>query len=64
MIMKSDASLVGKITWEFILISDNIGMIELLHDINLLIDVFLKKGLLLNVGFANDFDSVVHISGL
>lgn len=39
-------------------------MIELLHDINLLIDVFLKKGLLLNVGFANDFDSVVHISGL
>jgi hypothetical protein len=37
---------------------------KFLHDVNLLIDVFLKKGLLLDVCFADYLDCVEHIIGL
>ena len=36
-------------------------MVKLLHDIDFLIDVLLKKRLLLDVLFADNFDCVEHL---
>ena len=37
-------------------------MIELLHDIDFLVDVFLQERLLLDVLLAYDLDGIIHIS--
>jgi hypothetical protein len=54
----------GKVTGELILISHNVVVVELLHDVDLLIDVFLKEGLLLYVAFADYLHRVEQISRL
>lgn len=38
-------------------------MVEFFHDIDFLVDVFLKEGLLFDMEFADDFDSIVDIGG-
>ena len=37
-------------------------MVELLHDVNLLVDVLLQEGLPLDVQFADDLHRIQHIS--
>ena len=49
-------------TGELVLITHNVGMVELLHDVDFLVDVFLQEWLLLYVLLAYDLHRVVHLS--
>lgn len=42
-------------------ISDDIGVVELFHDIDLLVNVFLQEGLLLDVQLADNLDCVERV---
>ena len=54
----------GGCTGELLLIADDVGMVQFLHDIDLLVDVLLQEGLLLYVQFADDLHGIQHISRL
>lgn len=56
--------MMSMVTGELIFVSYDVGMVEFFHDVNLLIDVFLQEGFLLDVCLADDFDSVELIVGL
>lgn len=43
------------------LVSDYVGMVEFFHDVDLLVNVFLKEWLFLDVLLADDLDRVRHI---
>lgn len=46
------------------LIANNIGMVQFFHDVDLLVDIFLEEGFLLNVKFAYDLNCVENICRL
>lgn len=48
-------------TGEFILIAYDVGVVEFLHDVDLLIDILLKEWFLLDVGLADDLHRIHHI---
>lgn len=48
-------------TGELVLVSDDIGVVQFLHDVDLLVDVLLQEGLLLDVQLADDLDSVQRL---
>lgn len=43
------------------LVADDVRMVEFFHDVDLLVDVLLKKGFLLDMQFADDLDCVVNL---
>ena len=45
-------------TSEFVLISNDVRMIEFFHDVDLLVDVLLKEGFFFYVLLADDLDRV------
>jgi hypothetical protein len=50
-------------TGELILVADDVGVVQFLHDIDLLVDVLLQEGLLLDMQLADDLHRVKHICG-
>ena len=58
MMMKSVAKIKMVATFELLSIPDDVGMIEFLHDTDLLVDVFLQERLLLQVSLTYDFYGV------
>lgn len=44
------------------LVADDVRMVEFFHDVDLLVDVLLEEGFLLDVQFADDLDCVVDVS--
>lgn len=43
------------------LIADDVGMVELLHDVDLLVDILLEERLLLDVHLADDLDRIHEV---
>ena len=49
-------------TGELVLVTDDIGVIKFLHDVDLLVNVFLQERFLLDMLLADDLDCVVDLS--
>jgi len=58
MMIKSVAELNDQFTCKFVLISNDVWMIQLFHDLNLLVDILLEEGFFLDMYFVDDFDSI------
>ena len=50
-------------TGELVLVSDDIGVVQFLHDVDLLVDVLLQEGLLLDLRLGDDLDCVEAVVG-
>jgi hypothetical protein len=46
-----------------VFVADDVRVVQLLHDVDLLVDVFLQEGFLLDVQLADDLDGVERVRG-